>query len=304
MERNWLIRTYQKQILGPVSKQKLLEFIQKGSVGFTDEVSSGNGYWFFLKEKDLVDRYLHGDIPQSFNPVSESKSVLIFRENSNKTTSLNSSPPNHRITDSANNNDVVLPTADDLEYPDVTLITAEVAEFPDITIIAHLPTMPEPLKIKKEKEAEKVNVSKASVDPVFPVSDDLDYPDMPGFAEQAKKTDESEHRDFKVEIPVPEVANVEATNAVQKSKSLKLDKHELPKVEQKLLYERKTKIISELELQPAPKAKQPVSQPRVVAKELEKRNDNYLFVIFFIVLIILCGVFFYYKEILNKPLPI
>jgi hypothetical protein len=304
MERNWLIRTYQKQILGPVSKQKLLEFIQKGSVGFTDEVSSGNGYWFFLKEKDLVDRYLHGDIPQSFNPVSESKSVLIFRENSNKTTSLNSSPPNNRLTDNASNKDVILPTADDLEYPDVTLITAEVAEFPDITIISHLPSMPEPLKLKKEKEIAKVNASKASVDQLFPVSEDLDYPDIPGPVEPAKKTDESEHRDFKVEIPVQEVVNIEVANAVQKLKSLKLDKHELPKVEQKLLYERKTKIVSELELQPAQKSKQPVSQPRVVAKELEKRNDNYLFVIFFIVLIILCGVFFYYKEILNKPLPI
>ena len=48
MERNWLIRTTQNQILGPVAKAKLLEFLQKGALGLNDEVSSGNGYWFSL----------------------------------------------------------------------------------------------------------------------------------------------------------------------------------------------------------------------------------------------------------------
>ena len=93
MERSWLIRTTQNQILGPVAKSKVLEFLQKGALGLNDEVTSGNGYWFSLKEKDLVEKYLNGDIPQSFNPVSESKSVLVFKKNQDKTTSLNSSPP-------------------------------------------------------------------------------------------------------------------------------------------------------------------------------------------------------------------
>ena len=159
MERNWLIRTHHKQILGPVSKQKLLEFIQKGSVGVTDEVTSGNGYWFSLKEKDLVEKYLYGDIPQSFNPVSESKSVLIFRKNKDKTTSLNSAPPNNRITDKGIGERVTLPAAEDLEYPDmaqvtdspdITQINAQVAVFPDITIVSHPPAMPESLKALKE----------------------------------------------------------------------------------------------------------------------------------------------------------
>ena len=70
MERNWLIRTHQKQILGPVGKTKVIEFLQKGALGLNDEVTCGNGYWFWLKEKDLVDKYLYGDVPQSYNPIS------------------------------------------------------------------------------------------------------------------------------------------------------------------------------------------------------------------------------------------
>jgi hypothetical protein len=164
--------------------------------------------------------------------------------------------------------------------------------------------MPEPLKVKKEKEAVKINISEMSVDQVFPVNDDLEYPDMAGIVEQVKLNLESDQRDFKVEIPVEEVVNLEKIKPINAEKSLKLEKIELPKSEQKLLYERKTKVISEAKGEPVSKARPPVSQPRIVAKELEKRNDNYLFVIFFIILIILCGVFFYYKEILNKPLPI
>jgi len=67
-ERNWLIRTTQNQILGPVAKAKVIEFMEKGALGLNDEVTSGNGFWFSLKEKDLVDKFLYGDIPQGYNP--------------------------------------------------------------------------------------------------------------------------------------------------------------------------------------------------------------------------------------------
>ncbi len=126
MERNWLIRTSQNQILGPVAKQKLLEFIQKGALGLTDEVASGNGYWFSLKEKDLVEKYLYGDLPQSYNPISESKSVLSRTEHPEKTTSINSAPANQtqhtqviKVADIIGN---ASPKTSDLEFPDVTVV--------------------------------------------------------------------------------------------------------------------------------------------------------------------------------------
>lgn len=76
MQKNWLIRTKSNHILGPVSKEKLLELYNNGSVRPEDEICSGNGYWFFLREKDQVEAYLLGNKKQSFNPISEAKDVL------------------------------------------------------------------------------------------------------------------------------------------------------------------------------------------------------------------------------------
>ena len=75
-EKNWLIRTSSFQILGPVSKAKIVEFLNKGSLKNEDEVTSGNGYWFLIKEKELVEKYLLGDVPQTFNPITEAPNVL------------------------------------------------------------------------------------------------------------------------------------------------------------------------------------------------------------------------------------
>jgi hypothetical protein len=75
MDRNWLIRTKNLHILGPVSKTKIKELIENGSIKGDDEVCSGNGYWFFIKEDDLVKKYIHDEIIQDFNPVSEATVV-------------------------------------------------------------------------------------------------------------------------------------------------------------------------------------------------------------------------------------
>lgn len=76
MDKNWLIRTKSNHILGPVSKDKVLELYNNGSIKPDDEVCSGNGYWFFIREEELVERFLTGDEVQSFNPISEAKDVL------------------------------------------------------------------------------------------------------------------------------------------------------------------------------------------------------------------------------------
>ena len=76
MGKNWLIRTKSNHILGPISKEKVIELYQNGSIKADDEICSGNGYWFFIREIDLVNRYLLGSVPQSFNPISEAKDIL------------------------------------------------------------------------------------------------------------------------------------------------------------------------------------------------------------------------------------
>jgi hypothetical protein len=80
MDKNWLIRTKSNHILGPVSKEKVIELYNNGSIKPDDEVCSGNGYWFFIREDDLVNRYLLGTQVQSFNPMSEAKNILTSTE--------------------------------------------------------------------------------------------------------------------------------------------------------------------------------------------------------------------------------
>lgn len=80
MEKNWLIRTKSNHILGPVSKEKVLELFKNGSLKANDEICTGNGFWFFIREEDMVERYLIGNAKQPFNPLSEAKNVLTLKE--------------------------------------------------------------------------------------------------------------------------------------------------------------------------------------------------------------------------------
>ncbi len=76
MDKKWLIRTRSNHILGPVSKEKVMELYKNGSIKSDDEICSGNGYWFFIRETELVEKYLTGSFSQSFNPISEAKDVI------------------------------------------------------------------------------------------------------------------------------------------------------------------------------------------------------------------------------------
>ncbi|MBP9673793.1 MAG: hypothetical protein KBD63_01750 [Bacteriovoracaceae bacterium] len=71
--RRWMIRTKKNQILGPISKVRLLELYHNGSLKTEDEVCSGNGFWFFIREQDLVSKYLLNHEEQNFDPLAEMK---------------------------------------------------------------------------------------------------------------------------------------------------------------------------------------------------------------------------------------
>lgn len=74
--KNWLIRTSNKYIFGPLSKSKVIELYENGSIQEDDEICSGNGFWFYIKEKEMVQKYLTGKEQQDFNPVSEALDVI------------------------------------------------------------------------------------------------------------------------------------------------------------------------------------------------------------------------------------
>jgi hypothetical protein len=76
MSKNWLIRTKSNHILGPISREKVLELFKNHSIKPDDELCSGNGFWFFVREDDLLKRYLENQEVQGFNPISEAKNVL------------------------------------------------------------------------------------------------------------------------------------------------------------------------------------------------------------------------------------
>ncbi len=101
--KNWLIRTRNHRILGPITKEKLLELYESNSLSDDDEICSGNGYWFYVKEKALLEKYVKGDIEQSFNPISEAKVVLSNKDQ----------------TKTDEETGAKLPSDDDLDYPDM-----------------------------------------------------------------------------------------------------------------------------------------------------------------------------------------
>lgn len=80
MEKNWLIRTKNNHILGPVSKAKVKELVENGSIRGDDEICSGNGFWFYARESDMLSKYLKNEEKQPFNPVSEADTVLALPE--------------------------------------------------------------------------------------------------------------------------------------------------------------------------------------------------------------------------------
>lgn len=71
MKKTWLIRTKNNHILGPVSKDKIKELLKSGSIKGDDEICCANGFWMYVRERELLDQYVFGDEIQKFNPVQE-----------------------------------------------------------------------------------------------------------------------------------------------------------------------------------------------------------------------------------------
>jgi hypothetical protein len=380
MERNWLIRTAQNQILGPVAKTKLLEFIQKGALGLMDEVCSGNGYWFSLKEKDLVEKYIYGDIPQGYNPISESPSVISRMENPEKTTSINTAPANNASTVKPNTEAGITPSSEDLDFPDFTVVTKGPAlnleseetklpaeddlEFPDVgkissavkeSFINFTPT-PTPASVTNNqgqiikldldapiKSAEELKAEQEAI--ILPPDDDLAFPDLDKTKTKVEKgkvdlshqytrtvaldtvqkeevlPNEDEINDFISQNSKTEALTLTDSDAPsanpflkkstrqQSSQSVEVKK-ELKILgnnneDKKLLHERKTRQQQPIKTGAALRdPSREVNHVEVEPEPLKKRNDNYIFFILIILILIILAIFFYFKEILNKPLPV
>jgi len=370
--RNWLIRTGQNQILGPVSKEKIAEFINKGTLSLMDEVSSGNGFWFYIREKELVDRHIFGDVPQGYNPISEAKTVLANNLKSDVTTSINAAPINavddrrHQKTQQSGKE--VLPSSDDLEYPDLTVVgienplkaqstslpTNEDLEYPtlgtentgelEITIVQARENAPEVLArdelsfelpeeytIVASKDSLKKEKSEVAN---LPNQEDLEYPDLnqvrqaivnevPLTKSPAQSPAKKGYQEFEAKEAGGLELNREYTSTIaiseQQLKEILPKKEEAKKVsapEKKIQLHERKKIVETKEQEKKitkpqrPKSGESMRDPRRERAYSEtheeksvggKRSDNYLFLILFLIILILGAVFYYFKEILNKP---
>lgn len=194
-DKLWLIRTSKKQILGPVSREKVIELIEKGALSDKDEVTKGNGYWFHLRERDLLDKYLYGDVPQEFNPISEAPDILTSNVVKESTGTIDKIPGLAKTKPApiAVDDETLIPSKDDLEYPDMggggsdseeQVLTPEGDDLdypdmdisrPDITLVAPMPSAPASAPVVDEStvimgaDGEEVHI---------PSNDDLEYPDM------------------------------------------------------------------------------------------------------------------------------
>lgn len=154
MLKNWLIRTKSNHILGPISKAKTCELYKNGSIKPDDELCSGNGYWFFVKESNLIQRYLLGDEVQTYNPISEAHDAL---------SSQGQQTPSHATTKEDHHDDEVkMPTDDDLAFPDMgggvqTTSQKAIQEAPPTPIQA-VPSIPDIPEIKNKSTLNNVHI--------------------------------------------------------------------------------------------------------------------------------------------------
>lgn len=107
MIKEWLIRTKNNHILGPVSKEKIKQLVSSGSIKGDDEVCSGNGFWLYIREQELISKYVFGEAVQGFNPVQETLPVL----------SPGAVSSEKRDLKEAGSTVGVLPSENDLMYP-------------------------------------------------------------------------------------------------------------------------------------------------------------------------------------------
>ena len=58
MKKNWLIRTKEHEIIGPVSQDKVLSLLEENKLLDEDELCQGNSFWFYVKEKNFLMEFL------------------------------------------------------------------------------------------------------------------------------------------------------------------------------------------------------------------------------------------------------
>lgn len=329
MDKNWLIRTKNFQILGPVSKDKIINFIEQKKLSPEDEIGSGNGYWFFISEQDLLERHLYGDIPQGFNEVSEAQSVVSIKKDG-QTASINISRQAleevGRSVKEVSNPEILVPVDDDLAYPNMDAISVpdnedleypnldeisvpsgEDLEYPDMDSVGSSMIGAGEIEVPSFDEDPTLGISEASsnntevvlseedlAEGKLPESDDLEYPDISSIGKSVEEeiaTFESENA-FEEDTQEVNVVPIDRKTSMESRVTLSGTTESELKVKEKLKAQIKNHPRSARRKKAPPKVEREMQ-----SKKLRRgRNDSYLFILLIVFVAFVIGIFFYYKR--------
>ncbi|EQC45435.1 hypothetical protein [Bacteriovorax sp. Seq25_V] len=304
----WLIRTKQNKILGPVSKNKIQELLAKGALTPDDEICSGNGFWFWVKEQELVDQYVYGDVPQPFNPVSEATTVVAingFAPDEPEYNDIPAPPPVVKVDPAPvqvkvgadDDEETLVPDQDDLEYPDpedYKNITVEA-----VKIDVDFTPSSNKLSLVENESAEEEEI-------IMPEADDLEYPDFD--APEATDNDIDSVLEDEKNEPLKNVEDLEDEELTDDSPVILSEGETPPEVEtteEKITKKVKSKPV--LQEMPKPtkkkKKKKKKAENTEEVQQLKKKNDKILlYLAVLVIFILLYGIYFYYTSILGKSI--
>lgn len=279
MSRKWLIRTYSKQILGPVSKSKIQELVQKGILGVGDEIASGNGFWFNVNEKELYEKYVIGDVPQTFNPVSEAPNILTSNDGSGLTSSIQKLRPidNKQSLKSETpviDQKVLIPTNEDLEFPDLDNIIVD-ESFEDLTVVGQV--IPSSTTFVTSEESSPTGEAEEGA--TYPRSEDLEYPQLKISPQQVMEKTKKE-----------EVSEISVKEKVEELKESPLQSIDIQ--EEEVVLSHTAEEITE-------PSQQKIQQKK---KNTILKSKTFYFVLLFLMIVASLFVL-YFKMILKRPLP-
>ncbi len=301
----WLIRTKQNKILGPVSKNKIQELLSKGALTPDDEICSGNGYWFWVKEQELVDKFVYGEETQPFNPVSEASTIIAVTGYSTDAPEYETPPMAPApaspvvITSKEDDEETLVPDEGDLEYPNPE-------DYKDLKVEAIKVDVDLKPEAKKLSIVEPENTEDEEI--IIPEADDLEYPDFGEVEISESDSDSDSEIDSVLEDeknePLKNVDDLEDEELEEEAPQI-LGENTPETTEEKISKKAKAKPV--LQQMPKPvkkkKKKKKKSENTEEVQQLKKKNDKVLLYLSALaVFILFYGIYFYYTSILGKSI--
>ncbi|OFZ39117.1 MAG: hypothetical protein A2385_08065 [Bdellovibrionales bacterium RIFOXYB1_FULL_39_21] len=316
-----------------MSRDKIVSLVEKNALGEEDELCSGNGFWFQVRDNEMIDKHLIGAALQDFNRISESVSVLT------------SPPSDAQIKSSSEKVSKVL------ENTVVTNLKGMkfdvVAEGPENT------SQDAPVESKKvesdadgmvrlpsEKDLEYPDLPGSEVpaksEMVLPKSEDLEFPDLLGGASGKIPTEIPQSSLSQSELPasISAISSEESEVPSRHSGAIEIDFQNMEssagpsgqspdsgiigpeddhakraeRIREKISKSQKAFNTQEIRIrnigrEVTARKKRPASGTGSKGIRKKERSDGYLNVLFFLFISALLAIAYYYISVIKRPFP-